>query len=417
MNAEIIAIGTEILIGSIVNTNAQYLSQKLASHAIDVYHHTTVGDNIARLVSALENAAMRADILITCGGLGPTEDDITAKAAAIFLKQDLVYHKPTHRAIEAKLEKAGKKISPLMQNQCWVPSNSQIIFQNDHGTAPGILSTTIYNDKRIWLLCLPGPPRELKPLFETKALPYLIDHLKIKKQFFKVRTLKIMGSETSVAEKVGDLMKLKPPVTLGIYAKPSLVELKIMSKDSSESKTVAHVNRIEKIIRKRLGKSIFGIDQETLGDAVGKILAKQKKSLSLAESCTGGLIGHEITQSPGASNYFKGSVVAYANCIKTQLLLVPSKMIERYGAVSPQVAESMAQNIRTSFGTDFGLGITGIAGPTGGTRSKPVGLVYIAISDVRKTQVYKNIFMGTRSDVKHRAALAALEYLRLTLLS
>lgn len=416
MNAEIIAVGTEILIGSIVNTNAQILSQKLASHAIDVYHHTTVGDNIPRLVRALEDGAKRADILITCGGLGPTEDDITAQSAALFLKQDLIYHRPTHQAIDRKLKKLGKKITPLLQKQCRVPAHAQAIFQNDHGTAPSILSTAIRNHKRVWLLCLPGPPRELKPLFETKALPYLLRHLKIKKQFFEVRTLKIAATESSVAEKVGDLMKLKPPATLGIYAKPGLVELKIMAKDSSGPKTKAHIKHMEKTIRSRLGLSIFGVDGDTLADAVGDLFRQQRKTLSLAESCTGGLIGHEITQSPGASGYFKGSLVAYDNSVKSEFLSVPGALIKKYGAVSPQVAQSMAKNIRVKFKTDVGLGITGIAGPAGATPSKPLGLVYIAIANGQDTQVHRHIFMGSRSDIKHRASLAALEHLRLMLL-
>ncbi len=414
MNAEIISIGTEILIGSITNTNSRYLSEKLALNGIDVFRHTTVGDNLRRLIQVFEEASSRADILITSGGLGPTEDDITTLAASQFLGKKLALHEPTREAISLKLKKLGKKISPLIEKQCWLPSDS-IIFQNDNGTAPAFLSPVIRNQKKVWLLCLPGPPRELQPLFEQKTLPYLIKRLELKHQTFQIRTLKIYGTESSVAEKVGDLLKLKPPVTLGIYAKPGLVELKIMSKDVSTKKTTTHVTRLEKVIRQRLGSNVYGVDNQTMADALGTLMTKNHLSLSVAESCTGGLLGHEITQFSGASKFFKGSVVAYANEVKENLLGVSKKTLSAHGAVSEAVARSMAENVRLKFGTDYGIAITGIAGPGGATKTKPVGLVYIAISSTRGTQVTKNLFMGSRTEIKQRAALKAMDLLRLLL--
>ncbi len=416
MRAEIISIGTEILIGAITNTNARYLAGKLAENAIDSYYQVTVGDNVGRLVETLETAAARTDIIITSGGLGPTEDDITLEALLRFLQKPAVLHQPTLRYIQKRLRLAGYKMSKLALRQCYVPKGS-IVFQNFNGAAPGILSHIQRAGKKIWVLVLPGPPRELEPMFNTQALPALLSQAKIKREHFVVRSLKIAGfTETQVAERVPAFLKSKPPLTVGIYARPDLVTLKVMAKAGSQKKARQMADRTEKQIRKKLGSSIFGIDDETLSSAVGKILANRKKTLAVAESCSGGLLGSLITDTPGSSAYFLGGIIAYHNKVKTAELAVPAILLKKHGAVSEPVAEAMVQECRKRFASDYGISITGIAGPDGGTLTKPVGLVCMAIASDTGIFVKKMILRGNRHEIKTRAAHRALNALRLQLL-
>ncbi len=415
MRAEIISIGTELLLGSILNTNARFISQRLAEHAIDVYHQVTVGDNVDRIVLCLKTAAARSDIVISSGGLGPTEDDVTLKALSIFLGKPLVIHQPTYRAILRQLKKHKIGATPLVIRQCAIPQKA-IVFQNKNGTAPALLIPTVLNQERKYFIVLPGPPRELEPLLVQKVLPKLLRCARIKREFFVVRSLKMAGVvESQIAEKVTDLLRRKPPLTVGIYARPGEVELKVMAKSFSKSKATAMARRLEMEIRKRLKGKIYGVNEETLSSVVGDSLRKNKKTLSIAESCTGGLVSHLVTQTAGSSDYFYGGVVAYSNPIKTRLLFIPKKTVKYHGAVSRAVAKKMSDNVRIFFQTDYGIGITGIAGPGGGSPKKPVGLVYIALSDGQKTLCERKRFFGSRQDIQSRAAVAALDLLRLKL--
>ena len=417
MRAEIISIGTEILIGSILNTNARFLSQTLARHGIDVYHQVTVGDNLGRIIECFDAAAGRADIVIASGGLGPTEDDVTMAALARFLGKELVMHRPTYQAILRRLKKRKLPMTRLIAKQCFVPKDS-IIFKNEDGTAPGVLNHRIHEDRQKWFLVLPGPPRELERMFIEEALPSLVRAAKIKREHFVVRSVKISGlMETQVAQKVTDLLKLKPPLTVGIYAKPDEVELKIMAKSSSEPRAAAMADRVEKIIRRRLKDKIFGLDQESMASSTGKLLKKRRLFLSVAESCTGGFLSKCLTETPGSSDYYRGGIVAYDNRVKIQQLKVPEALIRKYGAVSGQTAKKMAQNVRVIFKTDFGIGITGIAGPSGGSKRKPVGLVYIAIAGPQATRCSENFFFGNRPEIQERASHQALDLLRQQLLA
>ena len=411
MRAEILSIGTEILVGSILNTNSRFLSQRLAENAVDVYRHSTVGDNPERLIGAFEEAASRADLIITSGGLGPTEDDVTVRAAAAFLGQPLYLHGPTRARIVKRLKKRRLPMTKLIERQCYVPKGSTILL-NDYGTAPGVLSHFRYGGMDKYLLLLPGPPRELEPMFMA-ALPLLKKVLRLKNEAFVVRSVRIAGLiEVQAAAKVHDLLIMKPPVTVGIYAKPGHVELKIMSKASSLKKAKAAADRIERIIRKRFGKSVYGTDNDTLASSLGALLRKQRKTLAIAESCTGGLASHLVTAVPGSSDYFLGSVVCYSNRIKEKFLGVPRETLATYGAVSEQTAVALAMGVRERFGADYGLGITGIAGPTGGSSKKPVGLVYIALASGKKTTVKKYLFLGKRADIQLRAAETTVDLLR-----
>ena len=373
MNAEIISIGTELLLGHVVDTNSSFLSRKLAELGIDVYHHTTVGDNPARIVEAIRRALTRADIVMMTGGLGPTVDDVTAITVINFV---------------------GKK--PVKQ------------IRNRVGTAPGLIAEC--RDKVI--VCLPGPPREAIPMFENDIKPY------IKKRFrgegvIRSRVIKLTGlAESQVDAKVRSLLNLKPPTTVGIYAKLGEVDLKIMSKAKSEKEASKAIAGIEKKIRSKLKNYIFGCDDETLEGAVGKILAKKKKTLAVAESCTGGLISNRITDVEGSSRYFTTGIVTYSNESKENFLGVNRDSIRKYGAVSEEVSLEMAKGIKHFACADIGLAVTGIAGPDGGSKKKPIGIVYIALVTDKKKMIKEYRFSGSRVDIKWKTSQAALELLR-----
>ena len=412
MKAEIVSVGTELLIGSIVNSNARFLSEELARHAIDVYCQVTVGDNISRISKTLRTALDRSDVVITTGGLGPTEDDVTAQAICHALDKPLIFHKPTYRAISARLAKQNYRMTRLIARQASIPKGATAL-QNKVGTAPALFIETKIQNQKKWLIALPGPPKEMVPLFTEKALPLLLRRSHRPHEVFKLHSLKIAGVlEATVAEKIKDVLKWPPPLTVGIYAKPGEVELKIMAKARGEKNASRLVAHAEKIIRRRLGSWIYGADNDTLSSVVGKLLRLKHKTLSTAESCTGGLVSHWLTETPGSSDYFLGGVIAYDNRVKISKLMIEKSLIARDGAVSAAVAKKMAQNIRLLFKTDYGVGITGIAGPTGGSNQKPVGLVFIALSHSSGTITKKFRFFGTRSEIKSRAALHALILLR-----
>ncbi len=415
MRAEIISIGTELLVGSILNTNARFLAKRLAHEALDVYHQATVGDNVERIVECLKAAAERSEILITSGGLGPTEDDVTTRAVARFLGKPLVFHKPTYRHIQKRLKRRRLPMNKLIAGQCRLPEGARVL-ENSVGTAPATLSGFDWEGHKRWLLVLPGPPSELEPLF-YKAWPVLVHLAKIKREHFEIRAVRIAGLlESQVAGKVTDLLKLNPPVTVGIYAKPEEVELKIMAKAASRPTALRRAGRIETIIRRRLKRSVFGVNEESLAGVIGKMLRKNKSTLSVAESCTGGLFSSTLTDIPGSSDYFMGGLIAYSDEIKRSALGVDERLLLKYGAVSGTVARAMAKNVKRVFKTHFGVGITGIAGPGGGSAKKPVGLVYIAVAGPKRVFAVKNLFVGDRATLKKSAVLKALDLVRLELL-
>jgi nicotinamide-nucleotide amidase len=338
------------------------------------------------------------------------------EAISRFLKKPLFLHRSTQQHIRSVLHRRHLPFNRLVKKQCYVPKGA-FIFKNEKGTAPGILCVENYLGKKIWVLALPGPPRELEPVFEEKALPRFLRENRTPQEHFLVRTIKITGiTEAQVAVKVTDLLKLKPPATVGIYAKPGEVELKIMAKNTPLSKARAEVTRIERTIRKRLGRKIYGVDHDTLASVIGKSLREKKKTLAIAESCTGGLVSYLVTEVPGSSEYLTGSVVAYSNRIKVSKLEIPPGLLAKHGAVSRQSALGMAQNVRRLFGSDYGIAVTGIAGPGGGSRSKPVGLVYTSVADKNKTVCFKNNFFGARGEIKAEAAQKTLDLFRLFLL-
>ncbi len=424
MQSEIICVGTEILLGHIVNTNATYISQKLAEIGINLYYHTVVGDNPERLSSTIKNSLKRSDIVIATGGLGPTVDDITLETISKITHRPLILNRKELKRIKSRFSAIGVPMPKSNIRQAYIPKGA-IAISNKMGTAPGLIiesGRTERSPRRKVLIALPGVPLELMPMMEDTVIPYL------KNRFYsggiiKSRTLRIVGlGESKVNEEVLDLLKMSGNVTVGIYAHPAQVDLKITARASDEYKAVYLINPVEEEIRKRLGNYIFGTDTDTLESVVAKLLRENNLTISVAESCTGGLLAKRLTDIPGSSAYFKMGIIAYSNEAKIERLKVPQEMLRRYGAVSSQVAIKMADAVRKSARTDIGISITGIAGPTGATKTKPVGLVYIAIS--KKTTGRTGVspvlpvvckrfnFHGARDTIRFKATQSALDMLR-----
>lgn len=415
MNAEIISIGTELLLGHIINTNAAYLAERLAEAGIDVYHQTTVGDNPERLFRAMRTALRRAEIVLTSGGLGPTVDDITIETAARLMHRDLVIDRSVMKSLIAYFKLRKIAIPAHSIRQALVPKGAKII-RNAVGTAPGL----ILESGAKTLICLPGPPRELEPMVAASVIPYIRKRGAARGRaaagVIRSRVVRITGgAESQVNAKVKDLLETQPPTTVGIYAKLGEVDLKIMAKARNERAAAAAIAKVEAQIRRRLGNAIFGYDDETLEGAVAQLLLEKKLTIATAESCTGGLIAHRLTNIPGASGYFPVGTVTYANEAKAGVLGVRPESIARHGAVSHVVALEMARGIRHIAGTDIGISATGIAGPSGGTRHKPVGLVYIALVTKRRRIVREYRFTGSREEIKFQASQAALDLVRRSL--
>lgn len=407
MKAEIISIGTEILLGQILNSNQQYLSRQLALLGADVFFHSSLGDNPERLIAAIRQGIERSDIVITTGGLGPTVDDITTESIARAFNRKPVFNEKILKKIKSHFGIQCLNMPHENIRQAHLPEGA-IELENKVGTAPGFI---IEEGGKI-LIALPGPPRELNPMFERAVIPYL--KKKIKSAWtIKTRTIKITGlPESGVDQKVKDLLKSPPPVTVAILAHPALIELKITAKAKNLKEADRLIDKIDRKITTRLKDYIFGRDDQTLEETVGKLLKRRHKTLAIAESCTGGLVSNRITDIPGSSQYFKMGIVAYSNKVKISQLHISPDDISRYGAVSPRVASQMAGNVRKIAGTTFGLGVTGIAGPSGATGTKPVGLVYIALATPKGVILRKFNFAGEREVIKFKSSQAALDLLR-----
>ncbi|MFA5146370.1 MAG: competence/damage-inducible protein A [Candidatus Omnitrophota bacterium] len=421
MTAEIVAIGTELLLGHVVNTNAAFLSQKLAEAGIDVFHHTTVGDNPGRLTEAIRKALGRSDVVITSGGLGPTVDDITIETIAKLTGRELILDRAVLKDLNGYFKLRRIKAPRDSIRQAYIPEGAKRI-RNRVGTAPGL----IVEVRGKVIIALPGPPREIEPMVEHEILPYLLKHYALNPipYTLRSRTIKLTGlAESQVNAKAKDLLSLKPPTTVGIYAKLGEVDLKIMAKADSDREAARVIGRIEGKIHSRLRGNIFGYDEDTLEGAVANALKRKKLTIATAESCTGGFVSHRITNVSGSSGYFMMGIIAYSNESKVNMLGVSPFTLKKYGAVSREVALEMAEGVRRLAGTDIGLSLTGIAGPTGGTKSKPIGLVYIALAmdDCKKLKaesrklkalVKEFRFKGTREEIKFQASQAALELVR-----
>ncbi len=423
MKAEVLAVGTELLLGDVINTNAAEISRALAEIGVGVYHQSVVGDNEERLAGAFETGLARSDLLVVCGGLGPTEDDLTRETLARVTGCDLKRNEAwaEHlREIFAKRRWGKGPNYELPENnlrQTMVPDGATLL-ENTRGTAPGIYLR--YNNTEVFLL--PGPPHEMRGLLEHEVIPRLSGLLSEcspegRPPVLQSRVLRIIGlGESRVAELLRDVLAGQTNPTIAPLAQPGEVHLRITASGRSKTDTAPLIDKTANEIRAVLGSAVYGEDDAGLEQVVGEELKSRGLSCSTAESCTGGLVAHRLTNVPGSSAYFVGGAVAYSNQLKTSVLGVDAELIGRDGAVSESVARSMAEGARNKFGSDVAVAITGIAGPTGGSEEKPVGLTYIAVADVAATVCREYRFHGERSLVKARAAQAALALLRTQLL-
>jgi nicotinamide-nucleotide amidase len=406
VNAEVITVGTEILLGHILDTNALYLSKKLAEIGVNLYYKTSVGDNIERLKSALSIASGRADIIIITGGLGPTVDDITRDAVAAYTGKKLVPDAGIIKKLGELFAVRKWKMTDNNLTQANIPAGATII-ENNNGTAPGFI---VEHGSKM-LAAMPGVPAEMYPMMENTVMPYILKKYGTGSFVIKSRTLKVAGlGESLVDDRINDLFRGSSNPTIGVYAHQTEIEVRLTAKAGSEKQADEMNEALKAKILDRLGDAVYGEDEETLEGKIGALLVAKKMSVSTAESCTAGLLSYRITNTAGSSAYFMGGINSYSNDVKRALLGVPVDILADYGSVSEECAEAMSIACRGKFDTDCSVAITGIAGPGGGTAEKPVGLVYIAVNIKGDVKVYRNMFGGNRDAIRARSAHMALFY-------
>lgn len=405
MKAEIIAVGTEILLGDIVNTNAQYIAKRLADIGIFVYHQTVVGDNPERIRAVYEIAFNRADLIITTGGLGPTKDDLTKEIAAEYFNKSLVLDEASLRGIEEFFSFRKQPMSEGNRKQAYFPEGGRIV-KNMHGTAPGC----IIKEKGKICILLPGPPREMIPMLEEEVIPYLSQY---QQGILHSKVLRICGiGESAMEEMIQDIIDGQSNPTIAPYAKEGEVTLRITAKAKDKEEAEALIAPIEEEVRDRLGEYIYGEGNTNLEEVVGKLLIDSQLTIATAESCTGGLLAGRLINYPGISSVFMEGVITYSNDSKIQLLGVKPETLQQYGAVSKETAAEMAQGVAKLGNRDIGIGITGIAGPDGGRKDKPVGLMYLGIYIKGELHTKELFFKGDRQKLRNFAVTQTLCWLR-----
>ena len=408
LTAEVIAVGTELLLGQITDTNATHICQRLAEIGVDVHFRSTVGDNSERMTSVLRTALERADVVIVTGGLGPTGDDITREVIAELTDRPLEVVPEAEERLREFFAVRHPGMPPSNLKQAMVPHGAQLL-PNDHGTAPGLI---VQHDGST-IIAIPGPPHEMEAMLRDSVLPYLRQRRGGRAQITKSRVLRLVGiGESAAVQQIADLLDTQTDPTIAPLASPGEVRLRITTKAECDADADRKIAGVEEQIRARLAAYIFGADDQTLESVVGELLRQRRTTLAVAESCTGGLIASRITDVPGSSEYFVGGLAAYSNEIKTELLGISPGLLQAKGAVSEAVVLHMARSVRECLGADLGLATTGIAGPTGGTTDKPVGLVYIALADDHGPVCERHRMFGDRSQVKYRTSQAALDLLR-----
>ncbi|BAY22205.1 competence/damage-inducible protein CinA [Calothrix sp. NIES-2100] len=415
MSAEIICVGTEMLLGDILNSNAQYLAKQLAQLGIPHHYQTVVGDNIERLKQVIEIASSRAQILIFTGGLGPTPDDLTCETIADFFGAPLVERAEIIEDMTEKFAQRGRVMSANNRKQALIPEGADIL-PNPTGTAPGI----IWQPRpEVTILTFPGVPSEMYRMWEETAVPYLKSQ-GWGQEIIYSRSLRFWGiGESALAEKVASYFDLTNP-TVAPYAGNGEVRLRVSAKALSEAAAADLIAPIEQEIKEIAGLDYYGVDNDTLAVVVGKLLQASGETISVAESCTGGGLGQMLTDISGSSEYFWGGVISYDNSVKVGLLGVNPEDLAKFGAVSATVAEQMALGVKNRLSTTWGLSVTGIAGPTGGTDTKPVGLVYVGLAgpkDEVTSVEYRFGSTRTRSYIRYVSACGALDALRRKLLT
>ncbi len=410
MTVELICVGTELLLGNIVNTNAAFISEKCAMLGLSMYYQSVVGDNPGRLEHLLRMAKERSDVIILSGGLGPTQDDLTKETAAEVMGKTLVEDARAKNEIQEFLSKRGHDITENNWKQALVPEGCKVLY-NANGTAPGI----IMEDEDSRMILLPGPPNELIPMFEEQVYPYLHS---LQPEIICSKMVKLCGIGESAAEtKILDLINEQKNPTVAPYAKTGEVHLRITAKAENEKKAFAMIEPVEEILKQRFGDCVFTDDpQVTLEMAVAELLKKHRLTVTTAESCTGGLLAGRLINVSGISKQLQEGYITYSNEAKEKLLGVSHATLETYGAVSPQTAAEMAEGGAKAAGADVCIAVTGIAGPEGGTKEKPVGLVYMGCCLRGKVYTEKNFYSGSRSKIREYSVASALTLLRKVIL-
>jgi nicotinamide-nucleotide amidase len=422
VNVELINTGSELMLGRVLNTHQQWLCRRLADLGYVVTRQTAVADTAQDIQQAVRESLSRATLVITTGGLGPTSDDITRELIAKMLGRELQEDAGVLRQIDEFFARRNRPRPAGTRVEAQVPAGA-IVLPNHYGTAPGLAlaidpdptATAAKPSGRQWLIMLPGPPRELRPMFDLAVTPLL--HRELTPEFFACRTLRSTGiGESIVQEMVAPPLQslVSTGLEIGYCARPGAVDVRLTASGERAANTVAQA---QAIVEKVLGKNIFGYDDDEIEQVVIRRLTEKKQTLALAESCTGGAIAHRLTNVPGASVVFRGGIVSYSNDAKQSILGVKTDSLTTHGAVSEVVAAEMAAGVRAALGADYALAVTGIAGPGGGTESKPVGTVYIALASPAGVKVKKQLNAWDRETFKQVTAQQALELLRVTLLT
>ncbi len=430
MKAEIISIGSELTSGQNLDTNSQWLSRRLAEIGIAVHCHTTLADDLDESVQAFRVARERADLVLITGGLGPTQDDLTREALAQLAGVELLFHKPSFEHIKEMFARRARVLPERNRVQAMFPAGSEPIL-NALGTAPGIWMTVDRGTRNVKrgasemagvsphsaiFIAMPGVPTEMHAMFENEVRPRLTQWAGSSGVIVERKINCFGAGESAVEEKLTDLTRRGYVPEVGITVSDATISLRIRAQASDQASALRMIQPVELTIRERLGELVFGVDDEELQDAVARLLEQKNQTLAVAESITGGLIASRLTLVPGISRYLLGGVVAYHNDFKKSLLDVPAAMLQEHGAVSAPVAEAMALGCRQRFGADLALSTTGIAGPSGATPTKPVGLVYVGLAWQGGVQSLKYNWIGTRQEIQSRTAKLAFNLLRLHLL-
>lgn len=406
MKAEIIATGTEILLGQTLNTSAHYLTGKLSELGIEVDYHTTVGDNKERLETVIRQGIERSDLLVITGGTGPTVDDLSKDLVAKVLGLKMVLDPASLEKIRHFFSLRGTNMPDTEKKQAYFPEGARIL-PNNHGTAPG----AIVQKQNKTIVILPGPPSEMQPMFDDFVWPVIERRAQEDTNRMHVRVIKVVGlGESDVEEKLQDFLGAKNP-SMTLLAKHSELHIRLVTRGDAK-KAAEILNEAEQLISTRLGERVFGINGDTMIGLVSEKLRNRRMTIATAESCTGGMLGAVLTQEPGSSEFFLGGVVSYSNTLKEKFLGVKPHTLEGFGAVSAETALEMAAGIREYANSDLGVSITGIAGPGGGSQDKPVGLVYIGLATPKGIEANKFQFHGGRDSIRQLSVQAALDWVR-----
>ena len=404
MRVELIAVGTELLLGQLTDTNTVFVAQSLAAAGIDVYGTHAVGDNRSRIADAMRSALERADGVITTGGLGPTVDDLTKEAVCDALGLDVELHEPSLKQMQDFFAHIGREMRENNRKQANVPRGS-LVLENPRGTAPGFVA---FGSSGKFIACMPGVPREMRPMLVDLLIPFLRERYAITDAIYTRVLHTVNIGESEIDHRIDDLFRAGENPKIAVLAHEGLCDVKIMAKAQGESQALEMIAQVETEIRGRLDGFVFGADRVTLEAAVHAILQARDQTIAVAESCTGGRINAALTTVPGSSRSFVGGIVGYDNAVKVAQLGVSEQTLARYGAVSEETAREMARGVRERLHANVGVATTGIAGPDGGTEEKPVGLVWFAIDTGTETKTYQFNFRGDRDAVQRRATVMAL---------